>query len=491
MSETLLNEIRATKPDAPAALRERVRALSVQEPAREPLLDRFRFTWGWRRLVLAVPATVVVALVAAGVIGLSRDGARDEVSAAGAEATVTSSTGERFQAEDSAAPKAASPSLPSRAMGVVPPATGQLQRYEAELRLRVDDVEALSTATKQAQQIARSHGGSVASLQYDAPSQGVGTAQITLRVPTSRVESAMAQLSQLGNQDVELGRQVDLAGEIGSAEARGLAQQRQSLAAAIQSLERQRGIAAGQIRLAEAATQRAVQLAREGAGTQRQVEDSRSALLARRAEVESISERLIAQREALRTTEAQIGQRALETDRTRSVLLAQRAALAEERAELLRTDQLVLTAPIGGEVGDVSVEVGQRARPDRSLVTIVPRGSRLEVWLYAPSRAVGFARPGQQVRLFFDAFPYQKYGAGRGTVTAVARVPTEPTNIDSNLGIEEPVFRIRVRIDEMAPRVPADQRAMRPGMTLSANLVLERRSLWEVLFGPVRSAVGR
>ena len=83
MSETLLNEIRATKPEAPSALRERVRALSVQEPAREPFLDRFRFNWGWRRLVLAVPATVVVALVAAGVIGLSRDGTRDEVSAAG------------------------------------------------------------------------------------------------------------------------------------------------------------------------------------------------------------------------------------------------------------------------------------------------------------------------------------------------------------------------------------------------------------------------
>jgi hypothetical protein len=198
MSETLLNEIRATKPEAPAALRERVRALSVQEPAREPFLERFRYTWGWRRLVLAVPATVVVALVAAGVIGFSRDGARNEVSAAGAEATTNTSTFERFQTEDSAAPKAASPSLPSRATGIVPPATGQLQRYEAELSLRVDDVEALSSATKRAQQIARSHGGSVASLQYDAPSEGIGTAQITLRVPTSRVESAMAQLSQLG-----------------------------------------------------------------------------------------------------------------------------------------------------------------------------------------------------------------------------------------------------------------------------------------------------
>jgi hypothetical protein len=80
----------------------------------------------------------------------------------------------------------------------VPPAAGQLQRYEAELRLRVDDVEALSGATKSAQRIALSHGGSIASLQYDAPSEGLGSAQITLRIPISKVQSAMTQLSALG-----------------------------------------------------------------------------------------------------------------------------------------------------------------------------------------------------------------------------------------------------------------------------------------------------
>ena len=53
-----------------------------------------------------------------------------------------------------------------------------------------------SDATKQAQQIARDHGGTVASLQYDAPSEGVGTAQITLRIPTAEVEAALAELSQ-------------------------------------------------------------------------------------------------------------------------------------------------------------------------------------------------------------------------------------------------------------------------------------------------------
>ena len=319
---------------------------------------------------------------------------------------------------------------------------------------------------------------------HDGQLVAAGTPLVTLALAQG-VDGLTGQLGQLNNQDAELGHQVDLASEIGAAEQRALTQQRDSLTAAVASLERQRAISAGQIGLAEAATRRAVQLAREGAGTQRQVEDSRSALLARRADVESLNERLIAQRETLRNTEAQIAQRALEASRNRSVLLAQRAALAEQRAQLMRTDRLVLTAPIGGEVGDISIEVGQRARTDQSLVTIVPRGSRLEVWLYAPSRAVGFARPGQQVRLMFDAFPYQKYGAGRGTVTAVSRVATDPSNLDTNLGIQEPVFRIRVRIDEFAPRIPADQRFMRPGMTLTANLVLERRSLWEVLFSPV------
>lgn len=300
-----------------------------------------------------------------------------------------------------------------------------------------------------------------------------------------------SQLEQLANQDSELARQLELAAQLGTTDAQALALQRANLAAAIASLERQRQIAVSQVALSEAAIRRATGLARQGAASQRQVEESRSALLSRRADAESLRERVIAQRELLRSSEAQAAQRALETSRSRSVLLAQRAALAEQRAELLRTDRLVLTAPISGEVGDVSMEIGQRARPDRSLVTIVPSGSNLEVWLYATSRAVGGARPGQEVRLLFDAFPYQRFGPGRGTVTEVSRVPTEPSNLDPGLGIEEPVFRIRVRLDELAPRIPAERRALRPGMTLSANLVLERRSLWQVLFGPISGAVAR
>lgn len=291
------------------------------------------------------------------------------------------------------------------------------------------------------------------------------------------------QLSEVAAQDSELARQEQLASMLGSSETQALQAQRSNLGAGIASLERQRSIASGQISLAEAAARRSIQLAREGAGTQRQVEDGRAALLARRAELESLTERLITQRDALSQVEARIAQRSIEADRSRSEIVARRAALAEQGAALKRTDQLVLTAPVAGEVGDVATEVGLRAKPDTSLVTIVPEGSRLEVWLYAPSRAVGFVRPGQQVRLNFDAFPYQRFGIGRGTVTAVSRVPVEASAIDSDLGINEPVFRIRVRLDRMPPRAAQGQ-LLRPGMTLSANLVLERRSFWEIIFNP-------
>src|SRR5918994_2936951 len=153
MSDTLLNEIRATRPEAPSALRERVRALSVEEPTRESSLERFRFTWGWRRTVLAVPATLVVALLAAGVIGLSRDGSSEQAVSGDADANAL----ERFGA-DAAQSEAASPPS-TRALapttkdsgaagGTRAPAPGPRQRVQGWVSLRLGDAGAPSHPTK-------------------------------------------------------------------------------------------------------------------------------------------------------------------------------------------------------------------------------------------------------------------------------------------------------------------------------------------------------
>jgi hypothetical protein len=44
----------------------------------------------------------------------------------------------------------------------------------------------------------------------------------------------------------------------------------------------------------------------------------------------------------------------------------------------------------------------------------------LQAEIYIPSRAIGFVKPGQEVRLLYDAFPYQRFGAYRGRVVAAS-----------------------------------------------------------------------
>jgi membrane fusion protein len=319
-----------------------------------------------------------------------------------------------------------------------------------------------------------------------------GTPLLTISLTQGRDahgEGIASRLAEIDRQDRELERQQGLASSLGSADTVGLERQKAGLVDSIGSLARQKSFVGGQIALAQRDTERTVRLAKEGAGTQRQVEESRHTLLNLRLDLEKLDERLNTQREALRQIDAQVASRRIGSEQSQSQVAAQRAALAEQRAQLLRQDRLTLTAPVAGVVADVGARVGQHAEPDASLVSVVPASRTTEVELYAPSRAIGFVRAGSDVRLLFDAFPYQKYGAGKGHVTWVSDVPTDPASLSKDLGITEPVFRVRVAVDAPPQHGDAAAQAIRPGMTLQANLLLERRRLWEVFLDPVLRAL--
>jgi hypothetical protein len=74
----------------------------------------------------------------------------------------------------------------------------RLQRYQAILRLRVKNVDALSTATRRAMRLARSLGGYVGEVQYSTHAARRGGARVVLRVPVGSVQVALATLTGLG-----------------------------------------------------------------------------------------------------------------------------------------------------------------------------------------------------------------------------------------------------------------------------------------------------
>ena len=169
------------------------------------------------------------------------------------------------------------------------------------------------------------------------------------------------------------------------------------------------------------------------------------------------------------------------------------AALAREAAEQDAVRQIVVRAPQDGTVSSVLAEPGQSVSPASALASLVPSGAQLQAHLFAPSGAVGFVRPQQEVRLRFEAFPYQKFGHQTGHVLQVSRTPLAapelaglplavPTGTD---GAAEPMFRITVAMDHPDLKAFGARQPLVAGMRMEADVLLERRRLIEWLFAPV------
>ena len=171
----------------------------------------------------------------------------------------------------------------------------------------------------------------------------------------------------------------------------------------------------------------------------------------------------------------------------------QRAALAQERLERDSQFHAAIVAPTSGTVATVLVEPGQMVVAGTPLVAIVPADASLEALLYAPSRSIGFVHEGEEVLLRYLAYPHQKFGMHRATVTAVSRNPMLPgelgfTPID---GTREPVYRIRAALDAQAIRAYGRLERLQPGMQVEADVMLDRRRLIEWIFEPLLGLAGR
>ena len=124
-------------------------------------------------------------------------------------------------------------------------------------------------------------------------------------------------------------------------------------------------------------------------------------------------------------------------------------------------------------------------------MVIVPDKAELTAELYAPTRAVGFVDPGEETRLLYDAFPYQRFGSFGGKVTNISRIAIDPRESDIPFPFEEPVYRITVKLDRQAVKAFGDLNHLQAGMTLKANIVLERQSFLAWLLQPLNAVLNR
>lgn len=167
------------------------------------------------------------------------------------------------------------------------------------------------------------------------------------------------------------------------------------------------------------------------------------------------------------------------------------SSLDQRGAELERRRAYDIVAPVAGRVAALQSLRGEPASPARPLLVLLPEGSSLEAELYVPSRAIGFVREGQPVRLLYDAFPYQRFGSYPGTVKAVTKTILAPGEVATPFALTEPAYRVKVAIERADVLAFGESVPLQPGMTLNANIVLERQSLLDWLLSPLRAVGNR
>ena len=226
-----------------------------------------------------------------------------------------------------------------------------------------------------------------------------------------------------------------------------------------------------------------------------QVQTKREELLGLRAQAQTLERQREGVQRELQTADAQLLELPLRAQVQQGEIARDLAALQQQSLETEGRRRLVLRAPSDGIVSTLQAEAGQTVASGALLASLLPAQTQMLAQLFAPSSAVGFVRAEQTVRLRYQAFPYQKFGAQSGRVLQVSRTPLAPAelaqlNLPAALSqglASEPLYRITVSLDRQSVAAYGQEQALAAGMQLDADVLLERRRLIEWIFEPLLS----
>lgn len=163
-------------------------------------------------------------------------------------------------------------------------------------------------------------------------------------------------------------------------------------------------------------------------------------------------------------------------------------ALTMEETRVRAQNLSNVLAPREGRVASVRVGEGDWVQPGDILLDILPLEAGLQAQLFVGSDAVSGLETGQEVRVYLDAFPYDRYGAQHGKVLAISETPLgKPVNGMQNASdTRHPLFRVDVEFPAGFTLRAAEQRMLKPGMTVSADVVRDYGTLMDWALRPLR-----
>lgn len=156
----------------------------------------------------------------------------------------------------------------------------------------------------------------------------------------------------------------------------------------------------------------------------------------------------------------------------------------EIRAEALKSglsnidgNQLRLLAPCTGVILKLNVkDRGAMVGEGETVAELACGGNQLVAELTVPESGVGKLKLDQSVKLKYDAFPYQRFGAKHGRLVWLSPAKTETAEN----------FTARVELTEKEITVKGQPHNLNSGMTGTAEIVVGKRTLLSYVFEPIK-----
>jgi hemolysin D len=168
--------------------------------------------------------------------------------------------------------------------------------------------------------------------------------------------------------------------------------------------------------------------------------------------------------------------------------LAKRNSAAEDLKKVeLRRQLITLKAPADAIVLEVgSRTVGSVVREAETLFVLVPRDVPLQAEVNVEGKDIGQIVVGQPVRIKFEAFPFQKYGTGTGAIRVISRDTFAPDpKEEGGRRMPAPYYRVLVDIIDTKLKLQPDHIQMIPGMAVTAEMKVGRRSVISYFLYPL------
>jgi HlyD family type I secretion membrane fusion protein len=151
----------------------------------------------------------------------------------------------------------------------------------------------------------------------------------------------------------------------------------------------------------------------------------------------------------------------------------------QDLAKAQRVKELItLEAPADSvvlQIADASVgSVVDSQTSGQALFTLVPIDGALEAEVQIDNKDIGFVKPGAQVEIKLDAYPFTRHGTVQGTIKTISEGSFTPTNTQAGTS---PYFKARVAITGQSLRNVPDSFRLIPGMTLSADVMIGKRTI--------------